>query len=73
MFAFEKDGVTAKSYMGDGDHSMYTDENMAKRKAIRNDETIKGWLTTFYHTFFASRDAPVGDDLPRDDVLKCVV
>jgi hypothetical protein len=71
LFAFEKNGATAADYMADGDHSMYTSENLAKRQAIRDDQMVQGWLTSFYRTFFSSQDInDIADEIPRELVAE---
>ena len=72
---FEKAGVKAKDYQQEGDLAFNSDENLKKRMKIRDKKEVKGWLSTFYHTFFVDESNPGAhageeEDIAREAVIR---
>ena len=42
LFQYEKDGLSAAQFRDEGDHSLYTEENLTVRRSLRTISTAGG-------------------------------
>ena len=72
LFAFERDRMQSKVYRNEGDTTLYSKINLQKRTAIRENEQVQGWLSTFFSTFNHADLNGDGhaDEIHREDVLE---
>ena len=51
LFEFEAEGGTAAAFRADGDVTLYSAENLHKRRALACDKVVLKWIEVFWSTF----------------------